>query len=81
MAVPCFFWVFQVRRNGGQASHPRRSHQFDEALQMGSRTDIRSHYEIRGESTDDCLASLFCHSCALTQEGRELELEEKSFSS
>lgn len=48
---------------------------------MGSRTDIRSHYEIRGESTDDCLASLFCHSCALTQEGRELELEEKSFSS
>lgn len=49
--------------------------------QMGSRTDIRNHYEIRGESTDDCLASLFCRSCALTQEGRELELEEKSFSS
>ena len=55
--------------------------QFLRGAQMGSRTEIRNHYEIRGESTDDCLASLCCRSCALTQEGRELELEEKSFSS
>ena len=51
------------------------------APQMGSRAETRNRYGIRGESTDDCLASLFCRSCALTQEGRELELEEKSFSS
>jgi Cys-rich protein (TIGR01571 family) len=47
---------------------------------MGSRTDIRNRYDIRGEGIDDLFASLFCPSCALTQESRELELEEKSFS-
>jgi len=49
-------------------------------FQMGSRTDVRNRYDIRGEGVDDCLASLCCPSCALTQESRELELEEKSFS-
>lgn len=46
---------------------------------MGSRLDIRNRYDIRGEGMEDCLASLFCRPCALTQERRELELEEGSF--
>lgn len=46
---------------------------------MGSRSDIRSRYDIRGEGFGDCLSSLFCRPCALTQERRELELEERSF--
>jgi len=57
MAVPCFYWAFQ----------------------MGSRSDIRSRYDIRGEGIGDCLNSLLCRPCALTQERRELELEERSF--
>lgn len=46
---------------------------------MGSRSDIRNRYDIRGEGIGDCLNSLFCRPCALTQERRELELEEGSF--
>lgn len=48
--------------------------------QMGSRTDIRNRYSIRGQGNEDCLSSVFCPPCALTQERRELELEEGSFS-
>ena len=47
---------------------------------MGSRTDIRNRYSIRGQGNEDCLSSVFCPPCALTQERRELELEEGSFS-
>jgi len=47
--------------------------------QMGSRADIRNRYDIRGDSVEDCLSSLCCRSCALAQERREIELEEKSF--
>jgi Cys-rich protein (TIGR01571 family) len=47
---------------------------------MGSRSDIRNRYDIRGEGVEDCLSSLLCRPCALTQERRELELEEESFS-
>jgi len=50
------------------------------AFQMGSRLDIRKRYDIRGEAMEDCLSSLFCRPCALTQERREIELEEGSFS-
>ncbi|KAI0293944.1 PLAC8 family-domain-containing protein [Russula brevipes] len=49
-------------------------------LQMGSRIDVRNRYDIRGDGSGDCLSSLCCRPCALTQEQRELELEEKSFS-
>jgi Cys-rich protein (TIGR01571 family) len=47
---------------------------------MGTRTEIRRRYDIRGEDLEDCLHSMYCHGCALTQERRELELEEASFS-
>ncbi|KAH9983169.1 PLAC8 family-domain-containing protein [Russula compacta] len=49
-------------------------------LEMGSRSDIRNRYEIRGDSVRDCLVSLCCRPCGLTQERREIELEEKSLS-
>ncbi|KAH9046620.1 PLAC8 family-domain-containing protein, partial [Lactarius hengduanensis] len=48
-------------------------------LQIGTRADIRARYSIRGSSMDDCLTSWCCHSCSLTQERREIELEENSF--
>ena len=47
---------------------------------MGVRADIRRRYNIRGEDLEDCCHSMYCHGCALTQERRELELEEASFS-
>ncbi|KAH9052687.1 PLAC8 family-domain-containing protein [Lactarius vividus] len=47
-------------------------------LQIGTRADIRARYSIRGSSMDDCLTSWCCHSCSLTQERREIELEENS---
>ncbi|KAI0249606.1 PLAC8 family-domain-containing protein [Lactifluus subvellereus] len=47
-------------------------------LQIKTRSDIRNRYGIRGDTTGDCLASCLCNPCALTQERRELELEERS---
>ena len=46
---------------------------------MGSRSDVRARYNVRGGAAGDCLASLCCHVCALTQERREIELEESTF--
>ncbi|PVG00811.1 PLAC8-domain-containing protein [Serendipita vermifera] len=47
-------------------------------LQIGNREKIRSRYRIEGGTCGDCCVSWCCHSCALTQESRELELEERS---
>jgi Cys-rich protein (TIGR01571 family) len=48
-------------------------------MQTGNRSDVRAHYSIRGDTPVDCLSSTFCRPCALTQESREIELEENSF--
>jgi len=48
------------------------------ALQMGVRGSIRSRYHIQGGSCGDCMSALCCTPCELTQESRELELEERS---
>jgi Cys-rich protein (TIGR01571 family) len=48
-------------------------------LQIGSRAETRARYSIRGSTVDDCLTSWCCHACTLTQERREIELEENSF--
>ncbi|KAH9962162.1 PLAC8 family-domain-containing protein [Russula dissimulans] len=50
-------------------------------FQMGSRTDVRNRYDIGGGPLKDFFDSVCCLPCALTQESREIELEEKSFSS
>jgi len=47
-------------------------------LQIPNRANIRERYDIRGSGVSDCLSSV-CVSCALTQERREVELEENSF--
>ncbi|KAI0249609.1 PLAC8 family-domain-containing protein [Lactifluus subvellereus] len=47
-------------------------------LQINNRNEIRDRYGIRGDAFGDCLTSWLCRSCALTQERRELELEERS---
>ncbi|KAJ6619427.1 PLAC8 family-domain-containing protein [Mycena sp. CBHHK59/15] len=45
---------------------------------MGGRQLIRSRYAVRGDGATDCLLSCCCAPCALTQESREIELEEQS---
>ena len=40
---------------------------------------MRERYGIRGNIVTDGLASFFCNPCALTQERREVELEEASY--
>jgi hypothetical protein len=40
---------------------------------------MRERYGIRGNVIKDVLASLCCTPCALTQERREVEMEEASF--
>jgi hypothetical protein len=40
---------------------------------------MRERYAIRGHVIKDWLAAFCCGSCALTQERREVELEEASF--
>ncbi|KAH9969283.1 PLAC8 family-domain-containing protein [Lactifluus volemus] len=47
-------------------------------LQVDNRTTIRDRYGIRGNYLSDFFTSWFCSPCALTQERREIELEEAS---
>ena len=49
------------------------------ASQLQTRADSRERYDIRGSMVDDCFASWCCRPCALSQERREIELEENSF--
>jgi Cys-rich protein (TIGR01571 family) len=47
--------------------------------QLRTREEVRERYNIRGSVFGDCLGSQWCNPCALTQERREIELEENSF--
>jgi Cys-rich protein (TIGR01571 family) len=48
-------------------------------VQLGPRAEIRQRYGIRGNMCKDWFAVCCCSSCALTQERREVEMEEASF--
>ncbi|KAJ7048995.1 PLAC8-domain-containing protein [Mycena amicta] len=45
---------------------------------MNGRGRTRRRYAIHGNGCGDCCISCCCSSCALTQESREIELEEQS---
>ncbi|KAM6492053.1 PLAC8 family domain containing protein [Amanita muscaria] len=47
-------------------------------LQMPNRGAIRNRYNIEGSTWMDCLTSFYCKPCVLTQESREIGLEEQS---
>lgn len=47
-------------------------------LQIPLRGSVRNRYSIQGGTFGDCCSSFWCNPCALTQESREIELEEKS---
>ncbi|KIJ22924.1 hypothetical protein M422DRAFT_196528 [Sphaerobolus stellatus SS14] len=47
-------------------------------LQMNLRGEVRRRYNIDGGGCGDCMAALCCHPCELTQDSREIELEERS---
>ncbi|KAF8467959.1 PLAC8 family-domain-containing protein [Russula ochroleuca] len=49
------------------------------AMQIRTRAEVRERYGIRGDSSEDCIISLCYRPLALTQERREIELEENSF--
>lgn len=46
---------------------------------MTTRANTRARYRIKGNGGGDCLAVFCCTPCELTQESREIELEEASF--
>ncbi|KAF9480727.1 PLAC8-domain-containing protein [Pholiota conissans] len=48
-------------------------------LQIATRKDIRTRYNIRGSATSDCCTPFCCTACDLVQGAREVELEELSF--
>jgi len=48
-------------------------------LQMSTRATLRTRHRIRGDGCTDCLASACCIPCELTQESRELDVEEGGF--
>ena len=48
-------------------------------IQLGPRAEIRQRYGIRGNMCKDWFAVCCCSPCALTQERREVEVEEASF--
>jgi len=45
-------------------------------LRVPQREEVREHYGIRGSLVGDCLVAWCCNPCSLTQERREIELEE-----
>lgn len=45
---------------------------------MGVRGNLRNRYRIEGGGCGDCCTAWCCAPCELTQESRELELEERS---
>jgi len=47
-------------------------------LQIGTRSATRNRYQIHGDGVSDILCSWCCIPCALTQESREIGLEEQS---
>jgi len=47
-------------------------------VHMGHRRDIRQRYNIEGSGGPDFLCTWCCIPCSLTQESREIELEEHS---
>jgi Cys-rich protein (TIGR01571 family) len=47
--------------------------------QLRTREETRERYGIRGNVFGDCFSLWCCRPCALTQERREIELEENSF--
>jgi Cys-rich protein (TIGR01571 family) len=68
-------WVLQVRCDVLKMRKKSNAR----PLQIRTREDIRERYSIRGDAIGDCVASWCCRPCALTQERREIELEENSF--
>ena len=46
--------------------------------QIGQRGETRSRYRIKGSGVNDCLAACCCTPCELTQQSRELDLEERA---
>ena len=52
---------------------------YNVTLQIRTREEVRERYGIRGDAIGDCFASWCCRPCTLTQERREIELEENSF--
>jgi len=48
-------------------------------MQFMLRGNIRERYKIKGSPWRDCCAAMWCTPCELTQESRELELEEASY--
>ncbi|KAI9457431.1 PLAC8 family-domain-containing protein [Russula earlei] len=47
-------------------------------LHINQATDVRERYGIRGSPICDCFKAWCCRPCSLTQERREIELEENS---
>ncbi|KAF8198524.1 hypothetical protein BJ912DRAFT_951707 [Pholiota molesta] len=48
-------------------------------MQVPNRASVRRRYNIDGDWLGDCAAALFCSPCELSQESREIDLEEQNF--
>jgi Cys-rich protein (TIGR01571 family) len=73
------FWYLGLCHAGVSTWWQAISGHVSRGVQTGNRSNIRARYSIRGDTIDDCFKSFVCHCCALTQERREVELEENSF--
>ncbi|KIM38006.1 hypothetical protein M413DRAFT_76460 [Hebeloma cylindrosporum] len=52
---------------------------FGWAIQIPNRAAVRRRYDIEGDCIGDFAAALFCSPCELSQESREIDLEERTF--
>jgi Cys-rich protein (TIGR01571 family) len=76
LEITGYSWVMQVRSEDIDDMRLRLIRVSD---QIRYREEIRERYGIRGSSLNDCCISAWCRPCALTQERREIELEERNF--
>ncbi|KAI0286347.1 PLAC8 family-domain-containing protein [Russula brevipes] len=47
-------------------------------MQIHTRAEVRERYGVDGSAVGDCFSAWCCRPCALTQERREIELEERN---
>ena len=71
-----YSWIMQVCL--GERTFHKMGIQQIVPLQIRTREEVRERYGIRGDAIGDCFASWCCRPCTLTQECREIELEENS---
>jgi Cys-rich protein (TIGR01571 family) len=73
-----YAWVLQVRLRCLKRCRVTDTSLSSPVDEIPNRAETRERYGIRGDAYTDCFVAWLCRPCSLTQERREIELEESS---